>query len=58
MFTNFIIKIKNFFIKKKLPLALGRWNVNHTYNQKTTKIDWSNHDHCGPCGHIKIKKPN
>lgn len=31
---------------------LGRWTLNHE-NIKNThkKIDWSNEDHCGPCGH-------
>lgn len=58
MITQFIIKIKNFFVKKKLPFALGRWDVTHTHNQQKRKIDWANHDHCGPCGHIKIKKSN
>jgi hypothetical protein len=44
------------FRKTTSPIILGRWNNNQTYNQMNKKIDWSNHDHCGPCGNITIKK--
>ena len=30
---------------------LGRWRLEHENKDKLdTKIDWSNEDHCGPCG--------
>lgn len=40
---------------------LGRWHLTHeNINNMKKKVDWSNEDHCGPCGHealdLYIKK--
>ena len=44
---NFLIKI----ISKKPLIPLGRWNIDYCNKRMNTKIDLSNEDHCGPCGH-------
>ncbi len=35
--------------------VLGRWNVDYCNSKINRKIDWSNVDHCGPCGSEKIQ---
>ncbi len=30
--------------------VLGRWSLDYCNNKINNKIDWSNVDHCGPCG--------
>ena len=47
-------RIKQFF-PKEVPKPLGRWRTEegHQLNQK---IDLSNEDHCGPCGHYGLEK--
>jgi len=40
---------------------LGRWQLTHeNINNMKKKVDWSNEDHCGPCGYealnLYIKK--
>ena len=36
---------------------LGRWRLEHENKDKLdTKIDWSNEDHCGPCGTSSIEE--
>jgi hypothetical protein len=39
-------------IDKKI---LGRWNIDYCDRKINNKIDWSNVDHCGPCGTEKIE---
>jgi len=34
---------------------LGRWNMEICDKQRNRKIDYSNEDHCGPCGNKKNK---
>jgi hypothetical protein len=41
-------------VKKETPTFLGRWNVDYCYKKINKKIDYSNEDHCGPCGMYKI----
>jgi hypothetical protein len=36
--------------------VLGRWNLDYCNNKINNKIDWSNVDHCGPCGHYSPAK--
>jgi hypothetical protein len=35
---------------------LGRWNLDYCQKKINKKIDFSNEDHCGPCGNNIIKK--
>ena len=34
--------------------VLGRWNIDYCNTKINNKIDWSNVDHCGPCGTEKV----
>jgi len=36
------------------PKHLGRWTLHGCPSQINTKVDWSNEDHCGPCGERKM----
>ena len=36
------------------PKYLGRWTLHGCPTKIDTKVDWSNEDHCGPCGERKI----
>ena len=56
MISKWIRKTIQLFKTTASPITLGRWNNNHTNYQKNKKIDWSNHDHCGPCGNLNIPK--
>jgi len=47
---KFIINILKRIIPEKPRSPLGRWNIDHCYQKNAQKIDWSNEDHCGPCG--------
>lgn len=41
----------NFVLYEKTkPLILGRWHNNQSDTKKSIKSDYSNLDHCGPCG--------
>lgn len=42
--------ILSHFIPKHVPTPLGRWQTVQTVQHMNHKIDWSNEDHCGPCG--------
>lgn len=44
--TN-LMKRFNFKQPKKI---LGRWNIDECNLKINRKIDYSNEDHCGPCG--------
>jgi len=54
-------KIKHLFPSlylSKNKISLGRWKVKQSIKDVEKKIDWSNHDHCGPCGKFDIKQNN
>lgn len=38
------------YILPKDKKVLGRWNIDYCPKKTNHKIDWSNEDHCGPCG--------
>lgn len=42
--------------KKEPKKVLGRWNVESCNKKVNKKIDYSNEDHCGPCGKQIIDK--
>jgi len=54
MMKNIVTFIKRF--AKTEPKILGRWNIDQTPKQINSKVDWSNEDHCGPCGQYSIDK--
>jgi rRNA maturation endonuclease Nob1 len=45
--TNIIKKI----LSKEIPKPLGRWRIENCNSLMNKKIDLSNEDHCGLCGH-------
>ena len=53
MFASFIKRIKNIAIKSDIN-TLGRWQVESCDKKIGNKVDWSNTDHCGPCGNEKL----
>ena len=47
--------VRRSFDKSPKPRQLGRWGL--IYDSKVnSRIDWSNEDHCGPCGSLKLNK--
>ena len=47
------------FVKHFMPTQLrpvGRWRIETCHKQMNQKIDWSNEDHCGPCGQYGLEK--
>jgi len=38
------------------PPIVGRWQNDYCEIKTTKKIDWSNEDHCGPCGSQDMKR--
>ena len=47
--------INSIFINEHKATQLGRWGFIHD-DRLDCKIDWSNEDHCGPCGALKLDK--
>ena len=47
--------INSIFIHEHKPTQLGRWGLIHD-DRVDRKVDWSNEDHCGPCGTLKLDK--
>ena len=42
------------FIKEEKKI-LGRWGISYKEKDLNYKIYLANHDHCGPCGKLKLK---
>lgn len=42
-------------ISKQQIKPLGRWNIEKCENKINKKIDFSNEDHCGPCGNLFLQ---
>ena len=51
--VDFLRRIKLSINNDKV--VLGRWVIDRCENKINNKIDWSNEDHCGPCGHSSLK---
>lgn len=49
-----LINIIRRFIPEKPKPTLGRWNIEQCYVKTGKKVDWSNEDHCGPCGESEL----
>jgi len=43
-------------LRPTIPSPLGRWRTESCTTQMNHKIDLSNEDHCGPCGHYALEK--
>lgn len=53
---NIVFKMVNrLFIDKYQPPKLGRWGLLNK-EQLDNRVDWSNEDHCGPCGSLILDK--
>lgn len=52
-FINLIKKLSF----KEPKRTLGRWNLDDCNIKINRKVDYSNEDHCGPCGDSNLK-PN
>jgi hypothetical protein len=48
--------MKKFNLREQKKV-LGRWNIDECDITKRKKIDWSNEDHCGPCGYSGLVDP-
>jgi hypothetical protein len=53
--NRFVTAIKRRFFKE-LPMPVGRWRIEECTAKLDHKIDWSNEDHCGPCGQYRLDK--
>ena len=53
---KYIITIIRRILPKDLPKPLGRWKIENCNKKTNDKIDLSNEDHCGPCGHYALEK--
>ena len=53
MFASFIKRIANIAIKSDIKI-LGRWKLESCEKKIGNKVDWSNTDHCGPCGSERL----
>jgi hypothetical protein len=47
--------IKNIINRKDTKKVLGRWELDSCNIRVNKKIDYSNEDHCGPCGSESLK---
>ena len=57
MFKSFMNRIANIATKSDVK-TLGRWQLESCDKKIGNKVDWSNTDHCGPCGNEKLVNPN
>jgi hypothetical protein len=48
--------VKRIAINKDTKKILGRWDLDSCNKKINTKIDFSNEDHCGPCGQYILEK--
>jgi len=53
---KFITNIVKQFVPKYIPTPLGRWRIENCNKRMNEKVDLSNEDHCGPCGHYALEK--
>lgn len=52
----FLRQIARIILSEEPARPLGRWNMESCPTKTTQKIDWSNEDHCGPCGQYALEK--
>ena len=51
---QYLVKIFKNMLPKTMPKPVGRW-TNECNTKTNKKIDFSNEDHCGPCGQNSLK---
>jgi hypothetical protein len=51
---KFLVRMLNHFRPIPKPMHVGRWS-NDCDTKTNKKIDYSNEDHCGPCGKNSLK---
>jgi hypothetical protein len=61
IYAIFMMKQLFTFVRKFLKInspqnPLGRWKIEYCDKKTNNKIDLSNEDHCGPCGHYALEK--
>ena len=44
------------FLAKEPLKPVGRWSIEKCNTKTNNKVDLSNEDHCGPCGHYALTK--
>jgi hypothetical protein len=54
LFGRILLKFSKNDAEKRV---LGRWAIDSCDKKTNAKIDWSNEDHCGPCGQSILKLP-
>ena len=42
--------------KSPRVVHLGRWRIEYCDRKMKQKVELSNEDHCGPCGHFMLNK--
>ena len=53
IFSNITKRLTN----KEPKKILGRWNIETCKKRVDRKVDYSNEDHCGPCGLSTVASP-
>jgi hypothetical protein len=53
---KFITSIVKKILSKDIINPVGRWKIENCDKKMNLKIDLSNEDHCGPCGHYALEK--
>ena len=51
---QYLVKLLKNMLPKTIPKPVGRWNNDYCHKQINKKIDFSNEDHCGPCGNNSL----
>ena len=53
---KYLFQLIKRFEMREPKKTLGRWNIDYCDKKLDKKIDWSNEDHCGPCGQYILSK--
>lgn len=53
---KYLTKIINSFLRPHPKKPMGRWAVESCEKKTNNRVDLSNEDHCGPCGHYILTK--
>jgi len=56
LLNEYKISLMGIIRKKESIKPLGRWNIESCSKKINNKVDWSNNDHCGPCGQYILSK--
>lgn len=53
---NILVRNLERILPKDSKKVLGRWQIDYCDKKISKKVDYSNEDHCGPCGKTVIDK--